>query len=123
MLAKHSDCIVQAPTGSGKTLAYLLPTIQHLINQQNKSDTPAQEGKCSIVALVIVPSRELVEQVGALFKPICAELGWLKLLQLVGGVKRVKVEKMFSSGKAVLVATPGRLQSLVDRMPRVKAGK
>ena len=48
-----TDLFVSAETGSGKTCAYLLPTFERLLNSQDGA----------ILALVIVPTRELAQQV------------------------------------------------------------
>lgn len=45
-----------APTGSGKTLAFLFPTICHLSNLKETE-------KQGIKALILAPTRELVQQV------------------------------------------------------------
>ncbi|KAK2756708.1 ATP-dependent DNA/RNA helicase [Arachnomyces sp. PD_36] len=52
------DILARARTGSGKTAAYLLPIIQSIL--QKKANAPSSK---SISALILVPTRELAEQV------------------------------------------------------------
>jgi superfamily II DNA/RNA helicase len=96
------DVLAKAPTGSGKTLAFGLPIVER---------TPAGGGAPR--ALVLVPTRELALQV-------CGEL------RLAGAPKGLRVEAAYGGapvgaqakrlrGAEVVVATPGRLQDLVER--------
>lgn len=59
------DMLAVAPTGGGKTLAYLLPAIVHIMAQPT-----LQEGEGPI-ALVLLPTRELVEQTVAVARCFC----------------------------------------------------
>ena len=96
------DVLAKSPTGSGKTLAFGLPIVERLRPDEG---TPA--------ALVLVPTRELAAQVAEQLEPIGAVKG-LKVATAYGGapmgpqVKRLK-------GAHIVVATPGRLQDLVER--------
>ncbi len=56
------DILGNAPTGSGKTLAYLLPYLALLSHPATVRTTPGQGPS----GIIIVPTRELVEQVYAL---------------------------------------------------------
>jgi superfamily II DNA/RNA helicase len=96
------DVLARAPTGSGKTLAFGLPIVERAI--------PA-DGTPSV--LVLVPTRELAAQVAG-------------ELQLIGSRKRLRVTAVYGGaplrgqaerarGAHVLVATPGRLQDLIER--------
>lgn len=49
--------MARARTGSGKTLAYLLPALHRVL--------AGGKGRAGWQALVLVPTRELCEQVGA----------------------------------------------------------
>lgn len=60
--APPRDMIVSAPTGSGKTLAYAVPIIQTLSSEQKLNNS--QRSQRRLHALIILPSRELVSQVG-----------------------------------------------------------
>jgi ATP-dependent RNA helicase RhlE len=86
-----NDVLAQSPTGSGKTLAFAVPLVERL--------DPADPRPA---ALVLVPTRELAAQVAG-------ELG-----TIYGGVSIASQAKA-SRDAHILVATPGRLQDLVDR--------
>uniref|UniRef100_A0A1I8EL20 ATP-dependent RNA helicase n=1 Tax=Wuchereria bancrofti TaxID=6293 RepID=A0A1I8EL20_WUCBA len=107
-LLKFQDVIVQAPTGSGKTLAYILPLFTIL--WKKKKVWPENE----IGAVMIVPSRELAKQVGAICKLFADALS-LSMRVMIGGKKgksSSKADQCLSA--AVIIATPGRLQSLIS---------
>lgn len=91
---ENFDCVVQAPTGSGKTLAYILPTMHILNEKRPKMEAEKTNGVCQIMALIVAPSRELVNQIHELFKPICKTLKFESIrLFGTGGQhkKRVKI--------------------------------
>jgi superfamily II DNA/RNA helicase len=96
------DVLAKSPTGSGKTLAFVLPIVERT---SPKSKTPA--------ALVLVPTRELAVQVAEDFAPIAAARG-LKVAAVYGG-QPLRSQAGRIRGAHVLIATPGRLQDLVDR--------
>jgi ATP-dependent RNA helicase RhlE len=106
------DVLAKSPTGSGKTLAFALPLAERV---RPGDGTPS--------ALVLVPTRELAAQVARELEEVAAVKG-LRVATAYGGapmgpqIKRVR-------GAHVLVATPGRLQDLVDRravsLERVRA--
>jgi len=101
-LAGH-DILALAQTGSGKTLAFALPML-HLVQSHNQH---AQ-------ALVIVPTRELAQQVTQAFTDIAAPLA-IKVAMLCGGVSQASQEKQINDGAQVIVATPGRLLDLLTQ--------
>jgi ATP-dependent RNA helicase RhlE len=95
------DILAKAPTGSGKTLAFALPIVER-----------TEPGK-GATALVLVPTRELALQVA-------------EELEQSGGPRRLTTVAVYggaplpaqakrAKGADVIVATPGRLQDLVDR--------
>src|SRR4051794_33979792 len=95
------DILAKSPTGSGKTLAFAIPIVQRL----NPDDArPA--------ALVLVPTRELCAQVTDEFKIISGDR--LTVAAVYGGVP-LKAQAREAKTAHVIVATPGRLQDLVDR--------
>lgn len=100
-----------AQTGSGKTLAYVLPILHLVKNLENAGDKIQEEGQPR--AVVVVPSRELGEQVAKVFK-IFTHHTRVRVRTVLGGNKEIAkktVEGMFE----VLVATPGRLVQYLDR--------
>lgn len=101
------DILGIAQTGSGKTAGFVWPILQ-----QMQQKMPGKNR--FIVALVLVPTRELAVQVGEVFKTFSAALPRsVKTLSVFGGVS-INPQMMQLSGVEVLVATPGRLLDLVD---------
>ncbi|MGZ5290878.1 MAG: DEAD/DEAH box helicase [Actinomycetota bacterium] len=96
------DVLTRSATGSGKTLAFALPIVERV----NANDaTPA--------ALILVPTRELAQQVADDFAEIAKAKG-LRVGVAYGGVSMR--EQARGNGRAhILIATPGRLQDLAER--------
>lgn len=97
------DLMVQSRTGTGKTLAFVLPSLQRLV--------PEPEG---VQILVIAPTRELANQVGAVFARVGRALG-LRLATLTGGVPYGEQLRALRQGAHVIVGTPGRLNDHLAR--------
>jgi superfamily II DNA/RNA helicase len=97
---RGGDVLAKSPTGSGKTLAFAIPIVQTVDRDA------ARPG-----ALVLVPTRELAAQVTEEFELIAGDL---QVASVYGGVP-LKAQADVAKTAHVLVATPGRLQDLVDR--------
>jgi len=96
------DVLAKSPTGSGKTLAFALPIVER-VRPQDPAPT----------ALVLVPTRELAQQVADDFAEIAKASG-LRVGVAYGGVSMQQQAR--GNAKAhVLIATPGRLQDLAER--------
>lgn len=103
VVARGRDAVVEAKTGSGKTLAYGLPLLDRAPLQDAQPET-----------LVIVPTRELAQQVehdltksaGTLPRPVVTLVGR-------GGLDRQK-EKL-DAGCNIVVGTPGRIEEALAR--------
>jgi superfamily II DNA/RNA helicase len=106
------DLIGAAVTGSGKTLAYVLPALQHLLRLLGtEPETPRP-----VRVLVLVPARELAQQVSDTFLAYAQALALrVKLVTLVGGVSVNPQMMALRGGADVVVATPGRLLDLLAR--------
>ncbi|XP_060787376.1 ATP-dependent RNA helicase DDX51 isoform X2 [Neoarius graeffei] len=106
------DICVSAPTGSGKTLAFVIPVVQALMTRV----------VCEVRALVLLPTKELAQQVYKVFciyaegtglkvvmatgqKPFAVEQA--TLLEIRGGVSRSLAD--------IVVATPGRLVDHINK--------
>ena len=99
------DLFVSAETGSGKTAAYLLPIFEHLLNAERNHE---------ILALVLVPTRELAQQVLKQAKQL-ARLTPLTLGHIGGGTDILKQTQLIEDPADFIVATPGRLLELMAR--------
>jgi len=108
VILKKKDLLALAPTGSGKTAAYILPILQHLLQQEAPRDRQAP-------VLVLVPTRELAIQVAEVTENFSRFLPRrIKSLAIFGGVS-INPQMMKLGGVEVLIATPGRLVDLVGR--------
>jgi ATP-dependent RNA helicase RhlE len=94
------DVLAKAPTGSGKTLAFAIPIVEQL---ETGGQRPA--------ALVLVPTRELASQVAG---ELTALAGGLRVAAVYGGVP-LHAQAKRAREAHVLVATPGRLNDLLER--------
>ncbi|MFI1825703.1 DEAD/DEAH box helicase [Streptomyces sp. NPDC020412] len=100
------DVLGRGRTGSGKTLAFGLALIARTTGVRAKSKTP--------LALVLVPTRELAQQVADALSPYASAVG-VRLATAVGGLSITKQAGALRRGAEVVVATPGRLNDLVER--------
>lgn len=105
-----ADIRVRANTGSGKTAAFGLPLLQLL------SGRTANARGNQVRALVLLPSRELAQQVGADLRRYGAQLNRpLKIVTLFGGVSLNPQMLALRGGADIVVATPGRLLDLLGK--------
>lgn len=105
-ILNKKDILVIAETGTGKTAGYVLPI---LMNLQGSTGLKNRHVK----VLVLVPTRELAEQVKDVFGTFSTALSQrIKTLVVYGGVS-INPQMMALQGVDVLVATPGRLLELV----------
>nr|XP_019935907.1 PREDICTED: probable ATP-dependent RNA helicase DDX28 [Paralichthys olivaceus] len=107
------NILCAAETGSGKTLSYLLPAIHRLQADRKSQRFPGSSHK--VHTLVLVPSRELAEQVAAVSRALCTPFGLLtRTLGGGRGVGHIKV--VFKNNHPdILVATPGALVKALRR--------
>ncbi|HEX2373137.1 MAG TPA: DEAD/DEAH box helicase [Actinomycetota bacterium] len=102
------DVLGRAETGSGKTLAFGLPLLVRTASANGNRRAGQPRG------LVLVPTRELADQVHNELLPLAAELG-LRLLAIYGGVPPRRQVQSLRRGVDVVVATPGRLLDLLGQ--------
>jgi superfamily II DNA/RNA helicase len=96
------DILARSPTGSGKTLAFAVPIVERVTTKDARPS-----------ALVLVPTRELAAQVGAVLH-LLAPVKGLTVATVYGGVP-LHAQAKKAAKAHVLVATPGRLEDLVTR--------
>ncbi|XP_055842376.1 probable ATP-dependent RNA helicase CG8611 [Episyrphus balteatus] len=101
---KGKDVLVRSQTGSGKTLAYALPVVQKL--QEIRPKITRDDG---ILAVIIVPTRELAMQTYELFVKLLKPFTWIVPGILIGGERRKAEKARLRKGINILVGTPGRL--------------
>ncbi|MGP3732258.1 DEAD/DEAH box helicase [Streptomyces sp. GDS52] len=100
------DVLGRARTGSGKTLAFGLALLVRTAGRRAEAKRP--------LALVLVPTRELAQQVSDALVPYARTLN-VRLATVVGGLSINRQVAELRSGAEVVVATPGRLADLVSR--------
>jgi superfamily II DNA/RNA helicase len=110
-LLEGKSVVGVAQTGSGKTLAYALPVLHHLKTLENAGKPVAHEGRPR--AIVMVPTRELGEQVSKVFKPF-THTTRLRVRTVLGGTTFEIARRNIKGAFEVLVATPGRLVKLLE---------
>jgi superfamily II DNA/RNA helicase len=97
----NDNIVLLSATGSGKTLAFLLPVVE-LLNPEFKKTQ----------ALIIVPSRELAQQIELVFKSMGTGF---KITACYGGHKRETEENNLTQAPAIIVGTAGRLADHIRR--------
>ncbi|MEU7962714.1 DEAD/DEAH box helicase [Streptomyces sp. NPDC049097] len=100
------DLLGRGRTGSGKTLAFGLALLARTAGLRAEPKAP--------LALVLVPTRELAQQVTDALAPYATAVN-LRLATVVGGLSITKQAAALRRGAEVLVATPGRLNDLVGQ--------
>jgi ATP-dependent RNA helicase RhlE len=101
-----------AETGSGKTLAYVLPILHLLKTTENDGNKVSDEG--SPRALVLVPTRELGEQVSKVFKLFTHDTR-MRVRSTLGGTALSVAKENIEGCVEILIATPGRLEQMIGR--------
>jgi superfamily II DNA/RNA helicase len=100
------DVLGRGRTGSGKTLAFGLALLVRTAGQRAEPRRP--------LALILVPTRELAQQVTDALTPYARSLQ-LRLTTVVGGMSIGRQAGALRGGAEVVVATPGRLKDLIER--------
>ncbi|KAI0526188.1 ATP-dependent RNA helicase DBP9 [Xylaria bambusicola] len=103
--------VLRAKTGSGKTLCYLLPVIESILRSKGNSQS-------STSALVLVPTRELADQVLRTIETFTAYCQKdVRAIKLSEQVPDEVVRSMLASTPHIVVATPSRACSSIKLSP------
>ncbi|MCX4750789.1 DEAD/DEAH box helicase [Kitasatospora sp. NBC_01287] len=100
------DLLGRGRTGSGKTIAFGLAVLARTAGQKAEPRRP--------LALVLVPTRELAQQVTEALTPY-AHAVRLRMATVVGGMSIGRQAQALNRGAEIVVATPGRLKDLIQR--------
>ncbi|VUZ55240.1 unnamed protein product [Hymenolepis diminuta] len=102
MVLSGKNVVGIAQTGSGKTACYLIPALPHIEAQPRllRGEGP--------ICLILVPTRELAQQVIQVAEMLCAAAR-LRTVCLYGGAPKGPQARDLQRGAEVCVATPGRL--------------
>lgn len=112
ILLEGRSVVGVAETGGGKTLSYALPVLHLLKTMEDNGDPVSRESRPR--AVVIVPTRELGEQVAKVFKMFTHDTR-LRVRSVLGGTTMEIARRNIKGTFEVLVATPGRLVQLLDK--------
>ncbi|MEP4650060.1 MAG: DEAD/DEAH box helicase, partial [Ilumatobacter sp.] len=99
------DLLGQAATGTGKTAAFALPMLDRVVSSK-KSKLP--------FGLVLVPTRELANQVAEAFKEYGAT-GRVRMAALFGGTNIGPQFSLLNAGVDIVIGTPGRVLDHLKR--------
>src|SRR5215218_9745312 len=102
------DVLGRGRTGSGKTLAFSIPLVARLAASDSKRQPKRPR------SLVLVPTRELANQVAAVVEPLARALG-MRTTTIFGGVGQNPQVQALAGGIDVLIAWPGRLEDLIQQ--------
>lgn len=102
------DLLGRGRTGSGKTVAFAIPTLVALANS-NRRPKPGHPR-----ALILVPTRELANQVTKVFAPLARSLS-LHVTTVIGGAPQRPQVEALRRGVDVVIACPGRLEDLIGQ--------
>ena len=102
------DVLGRGRTGSGKTLAFSIPLVARLAGSASKRQPKRPR------SLILVPTRELANQVNAVVEPLARALG-MRSTVVFGGVGQNPQVQALAAGVDVLIACPGRLEDLIKQ--------
>ncbi len=102
------DVLAIAQTGTGKTAAFAIPIINGIHSGKGSKRSTG------IQCLVMVPTRELAQQIGDVFT-LLTKNSKAKSFALYGGVEQEAQIKKLGDGIDILIATPGRMFDLISQ--------
>ncbi len=111
LLLEGKSVVGLAETGSGKTLAFVLPILQAVKTLEDQGEAVTKPGRPR--AAVIVPTRELGEQISKVLK-VFTHATRVRVRTVFGGVAMDVAKQNIRAPFEILVATPGRLIQLMD---------
>lgn len=104
LLLEGRDVLGCAQTGTGKTAAFALPILQNLSKSKSRN----------IRAMILTPTRELAIQINESIEKY-SKYTSIRSGVIFGGVGQKPQVEMLRNGIDILVATPGRLNDLVNQ--------
>ncbi|KAI6245428.1 ATP-dependent RNA helicase dbp9 [Erysiphe necator] len=97
------DILARALTGSGKTAAYLLPVINSILRKKNNSSSP------SVSSLILVPTRELAEQVLRFTESFCVFCAnEVRSINISQKVSDSVLQSLLADCPDIVIATPSK---------------
>jgi ATP-dependent RNA helicase RhlE len=109
-----ADILGCAQTGTGKTAAFVIPTLHRLAQVQAQQSQEHRKGFRPLRALILSPTRELVQQIEENIRALARFLP-LRICTIYGGMSIDNQIRQLKTGMDIIVATPGRLIDLLNR--------
>lgn len=109
LFLKNKDVAAEAVTGSGKTLAFVIPIIEIL----QRREQPLK--KREVGAIIVTPTRELATQIDGVLEHFTSQVPGLTQLSMIGGSNPLFDLQKLQDGANIIIATPGRLEDLLER--------
>lgn len=103
LVLEGRDVLGTAMTGSGKTAAFCIPMIARMLTNSRGT------------ALIMLPTRELANQVEAVVKQLVGQYGTIKTALLIGGDSMPKQQAQLRARPRIIVGTPGRISDHLQR--------
>ncbi len=110
LLMSGQSVVGVSETGSGKTFSYALPLLHKLKTLEEEGSSVTENGAPR--AIVMVPTRELGEQVSKVFKTFTHDTR-LRVRPALGGMTMEQAKRNTEGPFEILLATPGRLAQLL----------
>ena len=121
-IMKNKDMVANSPTGTGKTLAYLFPLVSKMIItgspvdynyifEKKKNEKLNKKTKLHPVSLILLPTRDLSEQVFKQARMLCRKIG-IKTVNISGDNKEPISKIVYKYGCDILIGTPGKIIDL-----------
>lgn len=104
--------LAKSKTGSGKTVAYALPCLQSILTSKASDATSKRT-----TVLVLVPTRELSDQVSRVFINLCEYCGkTVRTINLTQKVSESVLTTRLNEIPDIIVSTPGKVAQLLDSL-------
>lgn len=103
LVLEGRDVLATAMTGSGKTAAFSIPMVTRLLTNPRGT------------ALIMLPTRELANQVQVVVKQLLGQYSTIKTALLIGGESMPKQQQELRARPRIIVGTPGRI---IDHLQR-----
>ena len=103
MIIKGKDIIAQAQSGTGKTGSFSIGTLCRI-----------DESKKTIQSMIIVPTRELAEQVYKVISDI-STFTKITMMKVIGGTNVSMCCEHLRNNPNIIIGTPGRILDMIER--------
>ncbi|CBZ56233.1 putative ATP-dependent RNA helicase, partial [Neospora caninum Liverpool] len=102
------DTLVQCFTGSGKTLCFVVPLLQQLLLEHERTGKSLKRSD-GTRGLLLMPTRELAVQACTQISRLAQLFPWIVVAAVTGGEKKQSEKRRLRAGVTILLCTPGRV--------------